>query len=99
MLKQILRAMTTHRTFNRTELARYLDVSESMLAQLIQDLVRKGYLKPLDPVGEDGCHSSGCRSCKAFRKASACNWSDEDAVPKRWVLTEKGRAAVTAHEL
>lgn len=98
MLKKVLREMATSRPYSQAELARDLGVTESMLAYLIQDLVRRGYLKPLDDVLETGCHSGGCHACKASCRGCVQAWPNQDEVPKRWVLTAKGRDAVKVQQ-
>lgn len=93
MLKQVLQAMTHDDAYTQAELARRLDISASMLEQMIQELARRGYLQPMDGVEEGGCPSAGCGRCKAC----AQSWPNQDDTPKRWVLTTKGWAAVNHH--
>ncbi len=94
MLKQVLQAMTHDDAYTQAELARRLEISASMLDHVIQDLARRGYLKPMDVGAEEGCPSAGCGSCKACTRG----WPNQDDTPKRWVLTAKGRAAVNHHQ-
>jgi len=86
MLRQVLQAMFTGAVHSRADLARRLSVSEPMLAQLMEDLARRGYLAPLTPP-------SGCGSCSGcpLRKVCNSNTSSQATAPKGWALTAKGR--------
>jgi predicted metal-binding protein len=85
MLKKVLQEMSTGDVYSRADLARRLGVSEGLLAQMIKDLVRKGYLAPLATALDCGS-CSGCNGCKACN----CCGSSEATMPKGWALTAKG---------
>lgn len=92
MLKRTLQAISAANAHSRADLAQRLEVSEGLLALMMEDLARKGYLEavPVAPGGSSGCHGS-CQSCKAC----ACGESTEQHV---WVLTEKGLNAAKAEK-
>jgi DNA-binding HxlR family transcriptional regulator len=86
MLKQILKELARGRGYSRADLAQRLDISEGMLAQMMEELAHKGYLAPLvTPSACGGCSSgSGCKACPLH--------THEQAPASRvWVLTPKGR--------
>lgn len=87
MLKRVLQEMFTGNVHSRADLARRLGVSEGLLAQMMEDLGRKGYLKPISSALE--CNS-GC--CGSFRSCTACACG-ESIVRQGWALTEKGLKA------
>jgi Mn-dependent DtxR family transcriptional regulator len=62
------------------DLARQLDVSEELLEQMLQDLARMGYLKPM----ADGCETH-CAGCSL---AETCTIGGPTRV---WTLTEKAQ--------
>jgi Mn-dependent DtxR family transcriptional regulator len=62
VLKRVLQEMFTGNVHSRADLARRLGVSEGLLTQMMEDLGRKGYLKPISTALE--C-SSGC--CGSFQ--------------------------------
>ncbi len=76
--------------YNCADLARQMDVSEGMLALMMEDLARKGYLAPLATAAEGGC--SGCGGCGRYQACAHCS-PEEKTVSKGWVLTAKGREA------
>lgn len=93
MLIDLLRALASGTVRSRDELARQLDVSDEMLAMLLDDLVRLGYLAPLS-VGLS-C-SAGCAHCPASKgcaMAGASPAGEPGAMAHGWVLTPKGLAA------
>ncbi|HAL60793.1 MAG TPA: hypothetical protein DCP08_00110 [Chloroflexi bacterium] len=79
MLDQVLRIVAQGGTHTRWELAQRLEVSEELLQQMIDELVRLGYLKPV--VGD--CHD----------RCGGCPFAAECAIGgagRIWTLTEKG---------
>ncbi|HIC92750.1 MAG TPA: winged helix-turn-helix transcriptional regulator [Anaerolineae bacterium] len=79
MLKELLQLVARGGTRTRAELARELGVSEGLVEQMLEDLARMGYLKPV----EGGC-ASQCAACPLARTCAA-------GTPTRvWALTEKG---------
>ena len=63
------------------ELARRLGVSEALLEPMIQDLVRLGYLAPV----EGGCEQGACRLCP---QRGGCSVRSPGRL---WALTGRGR--------
>jgi predicted ArsR family transcriptional regulator len=62
MLERLLSLVGQGGVHSYADLARQLDVSEELLEQMLQDLVRMGYLRPV----ADGCetHCAGCPLAK-----------------------------------
>jgi hypothetical protein len=85
MLKKILQEMSTGNVYSRADLARRLGVSEGLLAQMMEDLARKGYLAPLTAALDCG----GCSRCNGRKVCNGCG-SSEATMPKGWALTAKG---------
>ena len=80
MLERLLSLVRRGGVHSYTDLARQLDVSEELLEQMLQDLARMGYLRPI----ADGCeaHCAGC----PLEKTCAIGG------PTRvWTLTEKAQ--------
>ncbi len=80
MLREIVRTIAEGQVHSQVELARWLGVSEGLVEQMLEDLARTGYLKPMGGESTEGC--AGCplaKMCVASRPRRA------------WVLTEKGR--------
>jgi predicted ArsR family transcriptional regulator len=79
MLERLLSLVRQGGLHSYTDLARQLDVSEELLEQMLQDLARMGYLRPV----ADGCeaHCAGCPM------AETCAIGSPTRV---WTLTEKG---------
>ena len=82
MLRQVLRIVAQGGIHTRRELAQRLDVSEELLEQMIDELVRIGYLKPV--AGD--CHHR-CAGCPF---ATQCAIGGVSGI---WALTEKGLRA------
>ncbi len=82
MLRELLRAIAEDQTHSQTELARQLGVSEGLVEQMLEDLVRMGYLESM---------AGGCADqCVACLLAKACAVGSPTQV---WVLTEKRQRA------
>lgn len=79
MLDQVLRIAAQGGIHTRRELAQRLDVSEELLQQMIDELVRIGYLKPVAGDCDDRC-----ASCPF---AAECAIGGADRI---WTLTDKG---------
>lgn len=94
MLKQMLMALDSGRVQSHAQLARRLDISEGMVAHLIEDLVRRGYLTPAETTEtHGGCPFAGGgagHACTSSRSCAHCT-PGAPALGKRWVLTEKGQ--------
>lgn len=87
MLIRLLRAIAEARgSTNQAELARKLEVSEALVATMIADMVRLGYLAEV----RAGCEAGACSGCSAH-KSSACG---EPSNAHLWALTPAGRSAV-----
>jgi hypothetical protein len=82
VLEELLKAIGEGGAHSQSELARSLGVGEDLLAQMVEDLTRMGYL---EPVG--GECTSGCAGCPI---AGLCAVGGQGKV---WTLTEKGRRA------
>ena len=79
MLERLLSLVGQRGVHSYADLARQLDVSEELLEQMLQDLARMGYLRPVAGHCEGQC--AGCHLTKIC--AVGC--------PTRvWMLTEKG---------
>ena len=78
MLEELLRRIAEGGTHNLSELARELGVGEELLRQMIEDLARMGYLRPV--AGD--CESQ-CTGCSL---AETCAIGGPARV---WALTEK----------
>ena len=82
MLKELLRLVAQGDVRTRVELARKLGVSEGLVEQMLEDLARMGYLKPVE-----GDCASQCTGCPLARTCAV-------GTPARiWALTEKGQKA------
>ena len=79
MLTELLRRVARGGVHSAAALARELRVTETLLAQMIDDLVWMGYLRPV---------SGGCRGeCSACSLAGGCTIGGPGGI---WTLTEKG---------
>ncbi len=79
MLQRLLEAVARGGTHTRSELARELGVSQELLQEMIDNLARRGYLRPMG----EGCDE----------RCTTCMLQDTCAIgsPGRmWALTEKG---------
>jgi hypothetical protein len=85
MLKKVLLEMSTGDVYSRADLVRRLDISEGLLAQMMEDLARKGYLAAREA-------SLACGSCNGCGESKTCNdyGSSEVTNLKSWALTAKG---------
>lgn len=79
MLDQVLRIVAQGGVHTRRELAQQLGVGEELLQQMIDDLVRIGYLQPV--VGDCNERCAGCPF------AAECAIGGAGRI---WTLTEKG---------
>jgi len=75
----MLRIVAQGGIHTRRELAQRLDVSEELLEQMIEELARFGYLKPV--VGDCNAYCAGCPF------AAECAIGGAGRI---WTLTEKG---------
>jgi hypothetical protein len=79
MLTELLRRVAQGGVHSTAALARELNVGQALLAQMIDDLVRMGYLRPV---------SGGCEGqCNACLLADGCAVGGPDGI---WTLTDKG---------
>ncbi len=79
MLQHILQAVSAGGVHSLRELAQQLDISEELLASMIDQLVRMGYLKPLGASCVEHCHN-----CP---EANRCSIGSSG---RAWVLTTRG---------
>ena len=86
MLERLLSLVGQGGVHSYTDLARQLEVTVGLVEQMLEDLARMGYLRPVS----DGCESH-CANCPT---ASSC---ETVGSTRMWTLTEKGlpRNAVT----
>ena len=63
MLEQLLRQIQQGGTYSLSVLARQLDVSEALVMQMLADLARMGYLRPVEADCQAQC--SGCADLAA----------------------------------
>lgn len=82
MLHRFLKIMRDGQVQSLLDIARQMDISPVMVDQIADQLARQGYLQELKP----DCSSPDtlCSDCLA---GSTCQLA-----PRRWVLTDKGRA-------
>lgn len=80
MLERLLSLVGQGGVHSYADLARQLDVTEELLEQMLQDLARMGYLRPV----ANGCetHCAGCPM------ADTCGVIGST---RMWALTEKGQ--------
>jgi DNA-binding Lrp family transcriptional regulator len=83
---ELLRLLAGGGIRSTAELARRLNVSETLIGMMTEDLVRRGYLAPLDP----SC-SSHCGGCNL---SATCHVSGPPR-PSILGLTSKGRQLAT----
>jgi len=82
MLRGVLLIVAQGGIHTRRELAQRLNVSEELVQQMIDELVRIGYLKPVVGDGDDRC--AGCPF------AAECSIGGAGRI---WALAEKGLRA------
>ena len=96
MLKQILQEIANGYGYSQSSLARKLDISEGLLAQMMEDLAHKGYLAPLatESMGTMGTtkKAGACSGCNLRAACSGCAINENPPLAG-WVLTAKGRRA------
>ena len=81
MLERLLDLLGQGGVYSYTDLARQLDVTVELVEQMLEDLARMGYLRPV----ADGCeaHCAGCPMANTCEMISST---------RMWTLTEKGAA-------
>jgi hypothetical protein len=79
MLERLLSLVGQGGVHSYTDLARQLDVTVELVEQMLQDLARMGYLRPV----ADECESH-CVDCPM------ANTSGTISSTRMWTLTEKG---------
>lgn len=82
MLHGLLMKLMEEKVQTNSMLASNLGVSDGMLADMLNNLEKMGYLETLD----SGCDKQGCSSCSGCSKQAACN---NQTLPMR-IITEKG---------
>jgi len=81
-LQRLLELVAEGGVHSYADLAHQLDVSEELLEQMLQDLARRGYLRPV----AGGCLGQ-CTSCPLVRTCAV------GGPTQVWVLTKKGLKA------
>jgi len=87
VLTRLLQTLASGSITSYTTLAHQLDVSEDMLAHMLQDLARRGCIvSAMDASSDRDCASrcSGSKGCPFCASGSV-------SVPPSWALTDKGR--------
>ncbi len=80
MLKNVLKEINESKVFSKSSIGKNLNISESMVNELVNQLIRMGYLS------ED----LGSPTCQA--KCSGCAISNCNAIPIKMIsITEKGK--------
>jgi len=82
-LAEMLRLLADGGIHSTADLARRLEVGEGLLAAMVDDLSRRGYLAAVDQSCGGACNGCGVRS--------AC--ATPGATPRLLALTERGRRA------
>jgi hypothetical protein len=82
MLEQLLGALAEGGVHGHSDLARNLGVGEGLVQQMVEDLVRMGYLEPLGRA----C----CEKCTECSSVDGCVGGAQD---QAWILTRKGSLA------
>jgi hypothetical protein len=82
MLKKLLTLATVGGVQSSAHLSRELQVGEGLVCDMVRDLTRMGYLRPI---------TSDCRAChRGCFSSGACTTGQRG---RAWALTEKGRQA------
>ena len=87
MLMNLVNLLAENETYSNTIIAGKLGVSEDMLTQLLNDLVRFGYVEHIYL----SCSINQCKNCASH--CSSLNSSGSGNGVGVWMLTEKGRKA------
>ena len=83
-LAEMLRSLADGGIHSTAELARRLEVGEELLAAMVDDLIRRGYLAAVDQSCGVACDGCGIRSACAAPGAAL-------ASPRLLSLTDRGR--------
>jgi len=81
MLEQLLHMVAEGGLHSYEELAKRLSISVPLLETMLEDLARRGYLRPVD--SDCGMHCTGC-------SAGTCSITGPGRL---WTLTERGTRA------
>jgi hypothetical protein len=87
-LAEMLRLLADGGIHSTAELARRLEVGEGLLAAMVDDLSRRGYLAAVDQLCGAACDGCGIRSACAAPGATPPS-------SRLLVLTERGRRAAS----
>jgi len=85
MLEKLLRLVAAGGVHSHAVLAQELDVTEALLDQMIEELVRLGYLRPVDASCPGRCEDCPMHETCGIGRGS-----------RLWVLTERGERAARA---
>jgi hypothetical protein len=92
MLTNVLKELVAGNVHSYTDLAKRLGVSEGLLAQMMEDLARRGYVAPLAMDQGGGCRGCSARSrCDQLQAGAGCPSEGLNSI-KGWTLTAKGLA-------
>ncbi len=84
MLREVLRLLAQEETLSQRDIAQRLGVSEVLVASMVEELTRQGYLKMTVRCG------GGCEGCAL---AATCTGISAQRV---WQLTSKGLRAASS---
>jgi hypothetical protein len=84
MLHEFLRMIGDGDGKSLVEVSRTLDITPDMALRMAEQLAQRGYLQ--EAGGECSTPRTPCADCPARK---GC-----EVLPRQWILTEKGRAAV-----
>ena len=89
-LAEMLRLLADGGIHSTAELARRLEVGEGLLAAMVDDLSRRGYLAAVDQSCGAACDGCGIRAACAAPGATP-------TAPRLLALTDRGRRAASAY--
>lgn len=80
MLKDVLKEINNSKIYSKSAIGKNLNISEEMVEELVNQLVRMGFLK--EDLGSPACES----------KCSGCHITSCNVIPiKMFSITEKGK--------
>jgi DNA-binding transcriptional MocR family regulator len=88
MLQRLMHLLAHDRLCTAGDLAQALGVPAGLVAQMMEQLTRQGYL---EEVGGSGCEDAACSDC-----ASGEGCLIVSGTSRTWMVTDKGRRAALA---
>ena len=87
MLEKLLHTISRDGTYRSVELARKLGVSAELLEQMMADLIKAGYLRPVEGCCDDqccGCSQAGdCGQAGSRSRSKTRMWTLDDRLRRR----------------